>query len=233
MRTGFEIRLITTGLLAVCALSAPAWAAEPNVNPGINRAYENADYERWVRAFESEGREAFDQRHAIVAALELRPGMVVADVGAGTGLFTRLMAPAVQPGGQVVAVDITESFVENTVRTAREQGLENVSGIVGTATDTGLEAGSVDLVFTCDTYHHFEYPQSMLDSIRRALRPGGQLIVIDYEKIAGFSSPWVMGHVRADKQTVIREIEQAGFTLLGEETGFLRGNYFLRFGRDP
>jgi predicted methyltransferase len=88
----------------------------------------------------------------------------------------------------------------------------------------------VDVAFVCDTFHHFEYPQSMLASLHRALRPEGQLIVIDYEKIAGQSSGWVMDHVRADKAAVIREIEAAGFRYVGEER-LLKGNYFLRFVR--
>jgi predicted methyltransferase len=116
------------------------------------------------------------------------------------------------------------------VRTAREQQLANVEGVVNTPTDAKLAPQSVDIAFVCDTYHHFEYPQSMLASLHRALRPEGQLIVIDYEKIAGQSSGWVMGHVRADKAAVIREIEAAGFRYVGEER-FLNGNFFLRFAR--
>jgi predicted methyltransferase len=206
--------------------------AETSVAPGINRAYENPDFGLWVHRFEREGREVFDKRHEILRALALRPGMVVADVGAGTGLFTRLMAPAVLPGGRVIAVDIAPEFVANTVRSAEAAGLGNVTGQLGTARETGLAPGSVDLVFTSDTYHHFEYPRSMLASIHGALRPGGTFIVIDFERIEGVSSPWILGHVRAGKETVIAEVEAAGCRLQEEHRGLLRANYFLRFTRD-
>ena len=90
-----------------------------------------------------------------MAACELRAGLDVADVGAGTGLFTRLFAPQVAPG-KVYAVDIAKKFIEHIEKTCREQNLTNVTGIVCSDDSTGLAADSVDLVFICDTYHHFE-----------------------------------------------------------------------------
>jgi predicted methyltransferase len=93
-----------------------------------------------------------------------------------------------------------------------------------------LLANSVDLVFTSDTYHHFEYPQAMLASLHTALKPGGRLIIIDYEKIPGRSSPWVISHVRANRETVIAEVTAAGF-VLERSHNFLRENYFLEFRR--
>lgn len=220
------------GLRAAAALllACGAAVAETSVAPGINRHYENADYQQWVGTFERAGREVYDKRAEIVAAAQLRPGMVVADIGAGTGLFTRLFAREVGPAGRVYAVDIVPEFVTNTVRTARAEQLTNVEGVINTPTDVKLAPQSIDLAFVCDTYHHLEFPQSMLASLHRALRPGGRLVVIDYEKVAGRSSSWVMGHVRADKATVIREIEAAGFRFVGEER-LLQDNYFLRFVR--
>ncbi len=86
------------------------------------------------------------------------------------------------------------------------------------------------MVFTCDTYRHFEYPQALLASLRQTLRPGGRLIVIDYERHPGRSSPWVLGHVRAGRETVVAEIEAAGFKLLRSHQ-FLRENFFIEFVR--
>ncbi len=91
-----------------------------------------------------------------------------------------------------------------------------------------LPAQSIDLAFTVDTYHHFEYPQEMLESIHEALRPGGRLIVIDFRKDPGFSSGWVMGHVRANKNRVIAEITANGFEQINDKP-FLGTNYFLEF----
>lgn len=95
---------------------------------------------------------------------------------------------------------------------------------------TGLAEDTVDLGFTSDTYHHFEYPQAMLALIYRSLRPGGELAVIDFERIPGRSSPWIPSHVRTGKATVIRENEAARFELT-KEIPLLRDNTMLRFRR--
>lgn len=214
--------------LALGAATVPAQVQ--SVAPGINRHYENADFSRWQRSFESPGREVFDRRLEILSATGVRPGMAVADIGAGTGLFTWLFADAVGVSGKVYAEDISPEFAEAIRELAREKGLANVEVILGTERDTRLPPASVELAFLSDTYHHFEYPESMLASIRRALRPGGTLVVIDFEKIPGASSAWILGHVRAPRETVVGEIEAAGFSLL-EDRKFLRENYFLKFRR--
>jgi predicted methyltransferase len=218
-------------LLAVLLVAFPIDAIEEGADPAINQPYLDPDYQQWVERFESSGREVYDRRAAIVAASGVKPGMHVADIGAGTGLFTREFARAVGASGRVYAVDISKSFVDNTVRTAREQGLENVVGVVNRHSDTGLGPGSVDIAFVCDTYHHLEQPRAMLDSIRQALRAGGTLIVIDFEREEGRSSAWVLGHVRAGREQVIREIEAAGFRFAGAEE-ILKNNFYLRFARD-
>jgi ubiquinone/menaquinone biosynthesis C-methylase UbiE len=155
----------------------------------------------------------------------------VADVGAGSGLFTRLFAAEVGKTGRVYAVDIAREFVEGNLRRAREQGHQNVIGIESSQEDTRLPAASVDLVFICDAYHHFEQPQAMLGSIRRALRPGGTLVVVDFERIPGVSPEWIVKHVRAGKEQFRAEIEAAGLRFV-EEVKLMRENYFLRFSRD-
>jgi len=200
-------------------------------SPEINEQYQNPDFGRWQRNFETEGREVYEKRLAVVEAAAPQPGQTVADIGAGTGLFTRLFAARVGPQGRVYAVDIARNFVDGNVRRARQAGLENVVGVVSAQTDTRLEAGSVDLAFICDAYHHFENPPAMLASIRRALRPGGTLVVIDFERIPGTSPEWILKHVRAGKEDFRREIEAAGFRFV-EEVKLMRENYFLRFSRD-
>ena len=194
----------------------------------INRHFVNPDFEQWVARFERPGREIYDQRYRIVEATAVRPTMVVADIGAGTGLFTRLFAQAVGEQGKVYAVDISRVFIDNILRISRLHQQDNVIGIVNQPEDVSLPPQSIDLAFICDTYHHFEYPQAMMASIRRALKPAGSVVVIDFRKIPGFSTPWVMGHVRANESAVVREIEAAGFRLV-EDRDFLRTNYFLRF----
>jgi ubiquinone/menaquinone biosynthesis C-methylase UbiE len=222
------IHLRLLWLLAALLLAAPLQADEQSVRPGINRHYEDPNWQQWVATFESPGRELYDRRHEVVRATGVRPGMTVADIGAGTGLYTRLFAPAVAPGGTVYAVDISETFVSNILHTSRDQGLNNVEGIVNTPREVGLPERSIDLAFLADTYHHFEYPQSMLASIHRGLRDHGRLVVIDFRRDPRFSSPWVMRHVRTGRDAVIREIGAAGFRLI-EDKPLLRTNYFLVF----
>lgn len=216
-------------LLALLALlPALAGAQDRSVAPGVNRAYEHPDYAQWQNAFEREGREVYEQRHAIVAALGIRPGMIVADVGAGTGVMSFLFAARVGADGTVIAQDIVPEFLRGIEDRARKAGIKQIRTLLGGEKDAHLPANGIDLVFTSDTYHHFEYPQAMLASIRAALKSGGRLIVIDFEKVPGRSSAWVLGHVRANREQVIAEITGAGF-VLDRTHGFLRENYFLEF----
>jgi ubiquinone/menaquinone biosynthesis C-methylase UbiE len=215
---------ITT--LLICL--STALVAEQNVNPGINDSYLNPNPNQWRGVFERDGREIWDRREDIIRALRLEPGQDVADIGAGTGFIARMMAREVAPSGRVYAVDIAESFVESTVRRARDEGLNNVIGVVNNPRTVNLPDDSIELAYTGDTYHHFEYPNTTLRSIHRALRPNGEFVVIDFIRIPGFSSPWVLGHVRAGEEVVTSEIEAAGFELI-ERLDFMQTQYYLRF----
>ncbi len=226
--------LFTLTAVLSCAVSMSLAFAEtaetPVVEPGINRQYLDADPERWKGVFEREGRELFDRRGQIIDALQLAPGDSVADVGAGTGLFTMLFAERVGRAGRVYAVDISPSFIEAIQARVASSGLDNVVPVINSQQSVGLPPNSVDLVFIADTYHHFEYPQQMLDSIRTALRPAGRLALIDFRRVPGLSSGWIMQHVRAGQGQVIDELEAAGFRLIDEPLK-LQGNYFLLFRR--
>lgn len=225
MRNSLSIKVM---LLACSLIAFTVPAQEQSVRPGINRYYQDPDWQQWVNTFERNGREVYDKRHAIVDATGVGPAMAVADIGAGTGLFTRLFAQRVGPGGKVYAVDISQTFVENIIRTSRAQGLNNVTGVVNSHKETMLPLATIDLVFLVDTYHHFEYPASMLSSINQSLKPGGKLVVIDFRRDPQHSSRWIMGHVRAGKDRVIDEITNAGFHL-SDDRPLLRTNYYLVF----
>lgn len=222
-----EKALLITFTLIVLVTSV-AQAGAVRADRSINEPYMDPDYQQWVEIFERPGREVFDHRHAILQALDLKPGMKVADIGAGTGLFTRLFAPLVAPRGGVVAVDISAVFVENILRSAREQGHSNITGVVNTQESVRLPAESIDLAYICDTYHHFESPLTIMRSIHHALRPGGEVIIVDFRRVEGTSHPWVMQHVRSNRDTVISELEAVGFKFIAESK-ILRTNYFLRF----
>ena len=214
---------------AACWIATPLLAQQESVRPGINDSFRDPDPQKFAARFEVESREVFAKRVEIVAELGLKPGMVIADVGAGTGLFTREFAARLGRDGRVLAVDISENVLEHIRRTVREKGLLNVETVLCTDDSTKLPQGSVDAVFICDTYHHFEYPAKTMTSVRKALRPGGKVYVIDFHRIEGKSSEWTMNHVRAGQEVFEAEILEAGFRRLRQVEGVLSDNYMLVF----
>lgn len=219
-------------ILAALLVAGFAWgvvAQEKSVRPDINKSFANPNPKEFLEKFEGESREVFAHRKEIVDAAGAKPGMAIADVGAGTGLFTRLFAREVGERGTVYAVDIAQPFLDHIAQTCRDEKLANVKTIRCSQTSTELPERSVDLVFVCDTYHHFEFPQKTLASIRKALRPNGRFVVIDFERIEGVTKEWTLKHVRAGKETFRKEIEESGFALVEENRKFLKENYCLVF----
>ncbi|MEQ8662433.1 MAG: methyltransferase domain-containing protein [Gammaproteobacteria bacterium] len=217
--------------LLVASFAVPA---EQSVAPGANRHYlaPRVDVDAWVGRFETESREVHAERDAIVAALGITPGMRVADVGAGTGLFVPLLAAAVGATGQVWALDIAPAFVAHLRERVAASGLRNVQVVQSTADAVALAPASIDLAFLCNVYHHLEYPHGMLASLYAALAPGGRLAVVDFARIEGVSPRWILGHVRAGRATVAAEIGAAGFVPLDPPPlPALEDNYLLLFAR--
>ena len=208
---------------------------EVSVKPGVNKKFvdPNLDVDAFVKRFEIESREIYVNRERILAACEIKKGDTVADVGAGTGLFTRMFSQDVGHDGWVYAVDIAPRFIEHINTEAARNKLTNITGVLCSENSINLPPQSCDVVFICDVYHHFEYPKSSLASIKRALKDDGHLIVIDFERIEGKSRKWLMGHVRAGKEVFRAEIMDAGFTLVQEKKidGF-EENYFLKFKKN-
>jgi ubiquinone/menaquinone biosynthesis C-methylase UbiE len=224
--------LIWSAFLLFPLFLAPAVRAqEKSVNPGINAQYEkNPDAKKYVASLEVESREVYNLRKEIVAACRLKPGMSVADVGAGTGLFTRLFAAEVAPGGTVYAADIAENFLKHIEKTCKEAGIKNVKTVLSKVDSSELPPASVDVVFLCDVYHHFEFPAKTLATLHAALKPGGRLVLVDYHRVKDKTPAWIFKHVRAGQEVFTREIEAAGFKLQNEEK-FLKENYMVEFSR--
>jgi ubiquinone/menaquinone biosynthesis C-methylase UbiE len=217
-------------MLFLVLLAAADAGAVPHGKEGPNDKFLKPDLDvpTWVERFEKPGREVYDKRKQIVAAVKLQKGAAVADVGAGTGLFTMLFADAVGPTGRVYAVEIAPRFLDYLEKRARKAGARQVKVVRGTATSVELPAASVDRVFLCDTYHHFDSPQQTLASIRRALRPDGELVVVDFKRVPGKTAAWITEHVRAGQEVTTAEIEAAGFEKV-EDLPLLKENYLLRF----
>lgn len=222
-------RLALLLLMLFVGLIATVGAQEQSVKPGINDPFKNPDVAKYAKTFEGESRDVFLQRDKIVAACGLKPEMMVADIGAGTGLFTRLFVKVVGPDGQVFAVDIAPKFLEHIQKSARETGLRNVTPVLCNMDAVDLPPNSVDIAFICDTYHHFEFPQRTMSTIHRALKPNGRLIVIDFVRVPGKSTDWVLNHVRAGQAVVEKEITIEGFKKTDEVKDLLKENYFMIF----
>ncbi|MCR9199679.1 MAG: methyltransferase domain-containing protein [Planctomycetaceae bacterium] len=239
MTPGFTPGLLCLASLLVSADETPDQtaasqppAAAKSVNPGINRSFldPEMDVEKFLDRFEVESREVFAARQRVLDICDIQPGMRVADVGAGTGFYSRLFASATGPDGWVYAVDLSPKFAAHINEQAQSGGVDNLTTVLCTERSICLPPESVDRAFICDTYHHFEYPQQTLASIHRALKPGGVLIVIDFERIPGVSREFILGHVRAGKEVFRKEIATAGFTFEKEvSVAAFRENYLLRF----
>src|SRR6185437_8358576 len=225
MKRVFSVAALVLGIYFVSVVFATA--QEKSVKPGINKSFENPDLKDYLKKFEGESREIAAKAKEIVTACKLKPGMVIADVGAGTGLFTRKFAAEVGGKGKIYAVDISPTFLRHIEKTCADNKIKNVETIPCDQFSTKLPKNSVDLVFICDTYHHFEFPERTLQSIHDALRPGGRIILIDFHRIKGKSSDFVMGHVRAGQEVFVREIISAGFKVIGEEKKLLKENYLV------
>jgi ubiquinone/menaquinone biosynthesis C-methylase UbiE len=212
--------------------SADAPGDEPS--PGLNERFlaDDLDVDFFVDVFESETREVAMAREQIVAAMGLREGEVVADVGAGTGLFLEVLCDAVGASGEVIAVDISPGFVESLEQRIEVEGLTQARVVLCDERSSNLLPDSVDCIFVCDTYHHFEYPAETLASLHAALKTGGRLIVVDLDRKPDVSSDWLLGHVRAGKQVFSDEITAAGFALAHDVwLPEFRRNYMLVFDR--
>ena len=204
-------------------------AQEKSVKPGINDAFRNPNVKEWVEKFEGESRETFEKRKEVVEACQIKPGQVIADIGAGTGLYTRLFAKEVDTKGKVYAVDISQKFLDHIDKSCQSLQLKNVKTILGKDTSPELPENSIDMAFICDTYHHFEFPYKMLSSIHQAMKPKGRLVIIDFIRVPGQSREWVLDHVRVGQDVVEQEITKSGFKKVNEVKSLFKENYFVVF----
>jgi predicted methyltransferase len=162
---------------------------------------------------EREGREVEDKPELVIAAMELAPGLTAADLGAGTGFFTRRIARAVSPGGKVYAVDIQPEMLELLKKYSAEEGLDNIEPVLGTETDPKLPVGVIDRLLMVDVYHEFQQPEPMLARIRASLAPGGTVTLVEY-RAEGTTAAHIKPEHRMSVEQVLEEWTAAGFLLV-------------------
>ena len=129
-----------------------------------------------------EEREREEQPEKALAALSLKPGMFVGDVGAGTGFYSIRMAKLVSPNGVVFANDIQMPMLDRLRKNAAAHNINNIETVLGTESNPNLPADTLDLVVMVDVYHELSRPQRMLDHIRDSLKPDGRLVLLEFRK---------------------------------------------------
>ena len=184
--TWVALLLSASLVLAQPAAYAERYSLVPATADGIGKRYMGREISAvmgWQGAawLEREERNREERIDLLLAALALQPGMVVADIGAGTGYLSRRMAPAVMPGGKVWAVDVQPEMVSLLQAGAKRSGLTQIEARLGAADDVRLPADSVDLAVMVDVYHELAYPYELMTSVLKALKPGGRVVFVEYK----------------------------------------------------
>lgn len=226
MTSWSRLALSVSTLLLAAAASAAAQVHHATMDD-VHRTH--ADPRAYIASLDRPEREAWQKPHEVISALQLSPGDVVADIGAGSGYFALRFAHHVGPTGKVLAVDVSQPMLDELTTRARAASLRNVVPLLTPPDDPRLPDGGVQLVFSCDSWHHIDQRAAYLTKIKRALAPGGRLVIVDFHKDAPMGPPPAMKRTRAD---VLAEVEAAGFRLAAEHT-FLPHQYFLVFTPAP
>lgn len=176
-------------------------------------------------AYEGLSRDEWQQPEKVIAALKVGPGAVVADLGAGSGYFTFRLAQAAGPGGKVYAVDVDPDMIELLKNKIKEQGAGNVETVLAKPDNPLLPEAGVDLIFTSNTYHHIDNRVAYFSGLRRFLRAGGRVAIIEFDRRG-----WLQGLLRhyTPSEFIQREMEQAGYSLQ-QSFDFLDRQSFLIF----
>ena len=200
---------------AVAASTAEIFQAGPGFYMGreIARTMHYSGAEWLVR----ESRDREEDCRTLLAELRLRPGMTVCDMGSGNGFYSVRMAPLLEPGGRVLAVEVQPEMLGLLKKRAKEAGIENIETILGTPLDPRLPEGAVDLVLLVDVYHEFSHPEPMLDAIRRSLKPAGLVALAEF-RLEDPEVPIKTLH-KMSKERILKEFPANGFELVREFDG--------------
>jgi len=226
-------RLATTCAVALVALavsadSIPA-ADPPPFKATSHRRFD--DVEHWTKVFDDPSRDQWQRPQAVVEALALRPGMTVADLGAGTGYFSRHLAAAVGPNGTVLAIETEPNLVVHLRERAEKESTANVVPVLASRDNPRLPWGVVQVLLIVDTFHHIDDRRAYFERLTPVLAREARIAVIDWKKTELPVGPDI-DHKLARAQ-VVDEMKAAGFHLVDEPRA-LPYQYFLIFSsREP
>jgi len=184
------------------------------------------DSKAYIAMLDDPKRDAYQKPHEVITALQLKEGEVIADIGAGSGYFTFRLAHHVGDTGRVYAVDVSPDMIVHLNRRIRDLKLKNVVTILAAPDDPLLADASVDRFFICDTWHHIENRDRYLALLKKMLKPGGQIVMVDFKKEQTPMGPPM--EMRIERDDLVKEMEKNGFRLAAEHT-FLPYQYFLVF----
>lgn len=202
-------------LLLACGDRQPKTeVAEPLAPPPYGE--EEANIEVWLDQMEVGSRELYAAREAVLAAVNIPSGARVADIGAGTGLYSLMFANAVGKDGVVYAVDIEPRFLKLINQRAADLDIGNIVSVLGRDKDITLPAQTVDVVFIADTYFYFSDRAAIMATVKEALRPGGRLVILDYSLDEKDKDDPKRAHVRFGKAGLVNEVQSFGFALVEE-----------------
>jgi ubiquinone/menaquinone biosynthesis C-methylase UbiE len=216
------IRALVCVTLA-CAAMIPAAAQAPRDQEGMHRLHR--DPAAYIAALEDPKRDAYQKPNEVMAALAVQEGEAIADIGAGSGYFTMRLAQHVGPTGRVYAVDVDPDMIRHLHARVRDAGVLNVVPILARPDDPLLPQ-RVDRFVIVDVWHHVEDRPGYLARMKKLLKPGGQIVMIDFHKRDLPVGP--PASMKIAREDLLKEMQVNGFELV-KEHAFLPYQYFLVF----
>ncbi len=188
--------------------------------------------DQWVNTLEGPQRIAGQKIDQVLADLSLKPGMVIADIGAGSGLFSRPLAKAVAPSGKVYAVDIQQDLLDYINQRDKEENIRNVQTVLGEFNDPKLPARNVDLAFINDVLHHIQNRAAYLKALGTYIQPRGRIAIIEMNKDDPKTPHRNQPELLVGRDEILHWMSDAGFKLVDEHPDLFPGaKWFLIFGR--
>lgn len=218
----------STAMAGLILILAPVVIAQDNPPLSTHEMHQlHQDPKAYIAMLDDPKRDQYQKPDEVIAALKLKTGEVIADIGAGSGYFTFRLARGVGNAGRVYAVDVSPDMTLHLNHRIRDLKAMNVISVLAEPGDPLLPVGSINRFFICDTWHHIENHDQYLAQLRKMLKPSGQIIMIDYKKTPTPVGPPM--EMRIARDDLIKEMEKNGFRV-AEEHAFLPYQYFLEFG---